>query len=173
MTSSSSLTRGLGVLALAGAVTVAAACDEDYRKAPHLATFASPFVTTPLVTTSIVPSRLGLIPVFGIRCQAFPSVATRFDLVVNLAGSSDLFMQQATLRLLDGSHLGGSSLLVSAADLTARFGTTRIRAGSRRSFAFDPQFGCGSFVPLSLAVDILLLDGAGSRHATTVVVPIE
>jgi hypothetical protein len=162
----------LRILAIAGSLTMTAACDENHSKAPHLVAFASPFVATPLISTSIVPQRIGLTPLFGIRCPVFPSVTTRFDLVLNLAGTSDLFMQQATFRLLDGTHVGGSPLLVSAGELSARFGTTVIRAGSRRSFRFDPQFGCGSFVPLSLSIDLLLLDRLGSRHATTLVVPI-
>jgi len=148
------------------------ACDVDNSKAPHLATFASPFVTTPLVTTSIVPQQLFLTPIFGIRCPAFPSLTTRFDLLINLASGSDLFMQQVGFTLLDGTHRGSSSLLISAFDLSARFGSTLIRSNSRRSFTFDPQFGCGSFVPQFLVVDVVLLDSLGSDHSTKVVVPV-
>jgi hypothetical protein len=149
------------------------ACDVDNSKAPHLATFASPFVTTPLVTTSIVPQQLFLTPIFGIRCPAFPSMTTRFDLLINLAGGSDLFMQQVGFTLLDGTHRGASPLLISAFDLSARFGSTLIRSGSRRAFTFDPQFGCGSFVPQFLVVDVVLLDSMGSDHSTKVVVPVQ
>jgi len=161
-----------GILVLAGSLTMTVACDVDNSKAPHLATFASPFVTTPLVTTSIVPQQLFLTPIFGIRCPAFPSLTTRFDLLINLASGSDLFMQQVGFTLLDGTHRGSSSLLISAFDLSARFGSTLIRSNSRRSFTFDPQFGCGSFVPQFLVVDVVLLDSLGSDHSTKVVVPV-
>ena len=173
MTSSVCSTTGLGALALAASLTFLVACDNDnWQSTPHLATFASPIGATLPGTTSIVPARLGIAPIFGLRCPTFPSISTRFDLVVNLAGSRDLFMQQVTMRLLDGSHVGGSPLLVSAGDLSARFGSTVIAAGTRRTFAFDPQFGCGSFVPVSLAIDVILIDRLGSRHATTVTAPI-
>jgi hypothetical protein len=166
------LANKFGIAALAGVLTVAVACDEDHSKSPHLVTFASPFVTTPLVTASIVPQLLGLTPIFGIRCASFPSLTTRFDLLINLAGGSDLFMQQVGFTLLDGTHRGASSLLISAFDLSARFGSTLIRSGSRRSFTFDPQFGCGSFLPQFLVVDVTLLDVLGSDHSTKVVVPV-
>ena len=163
------------VLALAGSMFVVAGCDNDsITKSPRVGFgIASPLAAAPLVTTSIVPQRLGLTPLFGIRCATFPSLTTRFDLVVTHAGTTDLFMQQATFRLLDGTHPGGSSLLMSSADLTGRFGSTLIPAGRRRTFAFNPQFGCGTFVPLSLAVDLLLLDQMGTRHTASVSVPVD
>lgn len=175
MTSSSHVPSRLGAVALAASLTVAVACDtnDNWRSTPHLATFAGPLATSPLFTTSIVPQRLGITPLFGVRCPTFPSVTTRFDLVVNLGGGSDLFMQQVTIRLLDGSSLGGSPLLVSASDLAARFGSTLIRASTRRTFGFDPQFGCSPFLPRSLAVDLLLLDRMGTRLSSAVIVPIE
>ena len=166
------LANKFGIGALAGALTVAAACDVDYSKRPHLASFASPLAVTPFFTTSIVPQRIGLTPVFGIRCLAFPSLTTRFDLIVDLEGSSDLFMQQVGFTLLDGTHRGSTPLVISAFDLSARFGSTLIRSNSRRSFTFDPQFGCGSFVPQFLVVDVVLLDSLGSDHSTKVVVPV-
>jgi hypothetical protein len=172
MTSRGRSANNFGILTLAAVLVVAAACDTDYSNRPHLATFASPLAVTPFIATSIVPQRIGLTPVFGIRCVAFPSLTTRFDLVIDLAGGSDLFMQQVGFTLLDGTHRGASPLLISAFDLSARFGSTLIRSGSRRSFTFDPQFGCGSFVPQFLVVDVVLLDLLGSDHSTKVVVPV-
>src|SRR5439155_12994975 len=147
------------VFALASSMLAAVACDSKPTTSNSPAvSFASPLAVTPLVTTSILPTRLALTPLFGVGCLTFPSLTTRFDLVVVHAGTRDLFMREATIRLLDGTHLGGSSLVMSSANLTARFGSTLISAGGRRTFRFNPQFGCGSFVPLSLGIDLLLLD---------------
>jgi hypothetical protein len=162
------------VLALAGSMLATVKCDSKPTTSNSPAvSFAFPLGVTPLVATSIVPTRLALTPLFGAGCLTFPSLTTRFDLVVVHGGTSDLFMREATIRLLDGTHLGGSSLVMSSADLTARFGSTLIVAGGRRTFRFDPQFGCGSFVPLSLGIDLLLLDPAGARHTASVSVPVD
>ena len=162
------------VLALAGSMLATVKCDSKptTSNSPAVA-FASPLALTPLVTTSIVPQRLRLTPVFGAGCLTFPSLRTQFDLVVVQGGGFEIFLHEATIRLLDGTHLGPSPLLMSSADLNARFGSTVIPAGGRRIFAFDPQFGCGSFVPLTLGVDLLLLDRVGARHFASISVPVD
>jgi len=172
MTASACHASRLGVLALAAALTCAACANDNWQSTPHLVSFASPIGATLPVTLSVVPQTLGITPLVGIRCATFPSVTSQFGLVVNVVGGRDLFMQQVTMRLLDGSHVGGSPLLVSAGDLSARFGSTIIPAGTRRTFTFDPQFGCGTFVPVSLFIDIILVDNVGSQHAMTVTAPI-
>ena len=153
---------------------VTAACDDNHDSTKtHLLAFGAtaPLASTLPFTTSFLPQRLGIAPIFGLRCPLFPSVTTRFDLVVISAGGRDLFMNEVTFRLLDGSNVGGSPLLVSARDLSARIGSTLIPAGTRRTFGFDPQFGC-RFLPLSLEAEIILLERSGFRHATTIVAPI-
>jgi len=149
------------------------ACDVDYRDRPHLATFSPIAEITPFITTSIFPTAIVVVPVFGFGCGLFPSLATNFDLVISVSGKSDLFLRETTFRLLDGTHRGETPLLVSTADLEGKFGPTLVRAGTRRSFGFAPQFGCGTFVPRSLSADIVLVDSVGMRHDASVVVPIQ
>jgi len=162
----------LVVAAFVAAAMLTAACDDnnDSTKTP-LVSFA-PLASTLPFTTAILPPRLGIAPIFGFGCPVFPAVTTRFDLVIVSAGR-DLFMNELTIRLLDGTHVGGSPLLVSTRDLNAKFGSTLIPAGSRRSFAFDPQFGCGRFAPVFLGADVILSERSGFRHTTTIVVPVE
>ena len=160
------------VAAFVAVAIVAAACDDDNNNSTKtpLVSFA-PLVNTVPFTTAIVPSRLGITPVLGLGCPVFPSVTTHFDLVI-ISASRDLFMNELTIRLLDGTHVGGSPLLVSARDLEAKFGSTLIPAGLRRGFGFDPQFGCGRFLPFFLEAEVILLERSGFRHATTIVAPI-
>jgi len=80
------------------------ACDVDYRDRPHLATFSPIAEITPFITTSIFPTAIVVVPVFGFGCGLFPSLATNFDLVISVSGTSDLFLRETTFRLLDGTH---------------------------------------------------------------------
>jgi hypothetical protein len=155
-------------------VMAAAACDDNNgpSKVPLTNFGSGPLVSTIPFTTSIFPPRLGITPIFGLRCPTLPSVTTRFDLVI-IAVGRDLFLDEVTLSLLDGSNRGGSPLLVSARDLNARFASTLIPAGTRRTFGFDPQFGCGRFLPLSLEADVVLLERSGFRHTASISVPVD
>jgi len=158
--------------ALAAALALGSGCDVDHTNMPHLATFAPTIDVVPFVSTSILPQAVVVVPVFGVGCPAFPSLATNFDLVISVSGKTDQFLRETTFRLLDGTHRGETPLLVSTADLEGKFGPTLIHAGSSRTFAFSPRFGCGTFVPASLSADVVLMDAFGNRHGTTIVVPI-
>jgi hypothetical protein len=159
----------LAIATLALFSLVLTACDSDRHQPLNPVGFGG----TSFVT-SILPEQLGITPISGFGgfgCPLFPSFTTRFNLVVNpFAG--DIFLQEATFRLVDGSSVGGSPLLVSATDIAARFGTTLIPAGTRRTFGFTPQFSCVAFQPRSLLASLVLLDRAGSRHLRTMTVPI-
>jgi hypothetical protein len=162
-----------GIVTLAVSLTVVlalgTACDVDYRDRPHLATFSPIAEVTPFITTSIFPQAVVVVPFFGFGCSSF---ATNFDLVIKVFGTSDLFLRETSFRLLDGTTRGSTPLVVSTRDLEGKFGPTLIHAGSSRSFAFAPQFGCGGFSPVSLSADVVLIDSQGVRHDSTVVVPI-
>jgi hypothetical protein len=125
---------------------------------------------SPIVTTAIVPQQVGLSPALGINCVGFPAVRTQFDLVI-VNGGTGLFISQIGFRLLDASQVGGSPLVVSASDISARFGTALIGPGAQRTFTFDPQFGCGTFVPAFLSADLFFTDTEGSEHHKHVMVP--
>jgi len=157
---------------LAAVLVLGSACDVDHTEMKHLATFAPLVDVAPFITTSIFPASVVVVPVFGIGCPLFPAFGTNFTLVINVSGTSDQFLRETTFRLLDGTHRGETPLVVSTGDLQGKFGPTVIRAGTTRSFAFAPQFGCGTFSPTSLAADVVLVDSQGMRHDSTVVVAI-
>jgi hypothetical protein len=46
--------------------------------------------------------------------------------------------------MIDGTNLGGPSITIPQPELSARFGSTLINAGTTRDFALRPDFGCVS-----------------------------
>ena len=152
---------------LMGALAIAA-CDRQNSS------FSRVQVTGPTAALAgaIVPQPLVLSPVAGARCPFLTPFTTAFDLLIDHQGGTDLFIEQVTIRLLDGSNVGGSPLLMSSADLAARLGSTRVRPGQTSRFGFTPQFGCSAFRPRSLRVDVVLRDAAGMQQTTHAIAPI-
>src|SRR6185436_11196376 len=170
MVSPGCTTNRFGILALAASLIVSVGCDRPMSEGPDIGTFATPLSVSPFVQTAIVPQQIGLAPALGINCVAFPAFTTRFDFVI-VNGPNDLFIQQIGFRLLDVSQIGGSALVVSASDISARFGSPLVRGNSQRSFTFDPQFGCGTFVPAFLSAELFFTDTEGEKHTKKVMVP--
>jgi len=152
---------------LMGALAIAA-CDRQNRS------FSRDQVIGPTAALAgaIVPQPLVLSPVAGARCPFLTPFTTAFDLVIDHQGGTDLFIEQVTIHLLDGSNVGGSPLLMSSADLAARLGSTRVRSGQTSRFGFTAQFGCTAFLARSLRADVVLRDAAGMQQTTHVIVPI-
>jgi hypothetical protein len=163
-------TNSFGILVVAVSLIVSVGCDRPFSDATDIGTFATPLSVSPFVTTSIVPQQVGLAPALGVVCVGFPAVTTRFDFVI-VNGPNDLFIQQIGFRLLDVSQIGGSPLVVSASDISARFGSPLVRGSSQRSFTFDPQFGCGTFAPAFLSAELLFTDTEGGKHTKKIMVP--
>jgi hypothetical protein len=149
-------------LVVAAVALCAPACDRENRSLTRL-DIVAPSST---VIASIVP------PVVRSAAGRGCPFATAFDLIIEHRGRSPLFLDQVTIRLLDGSSVGGSPVLMSAADLAARFGSTQLRPGISRRFGLQPRFGCESFLPRLLGTEIILQDGAGVRQTVTATVPL-
>jgi hypothetical protein len=149
---------------LSPALVFLAACDRESRPFSRVVVVGP---TSP-VRTTIVPQTLILNPIAGGRCPS----TTAFDLVIDQQGRNALFIEQVTIRLLDGSSVGGSPVLMSAADLTARFGSTEVRPGVTGRFGLQPRFGCETFLPRSLRTEVLLRDASGVPRTMSLIVPI-
>jgi hypothetical protein len=87
-------------------------------------------------------------------------ITTSFDLVIAPFGSGTFFMDNVAFRLIDGSSHGTSPIVIDRGVLGSTFGSTAVVG--RRAFPFTPQFGCVSFVPLFLDVDVRMLDKFGT-----------
>jgi len=74
--------------------------------------------------------------------------------------------------LINGSELGGPMITIPRAPLTAQFGTTRILAGTPRTFTLTPHFVCGAGRAQSVAVDISVVEPSGVVDSVTVTRPL-
>jgi hypothetical protein len=97
-------------------------------------------------------------------CAAGPW-APAYDLVV-IAGTT-VELDSVTIRMLDGTHLGGPMIAFPRPQLTDDFGTTVIVAGGSRRFRFHPRFPC-DVTAYGVAADLGFVDGSGGRHDLTV-----
>lgn len=154
------LLRALVILMCAAAAT---ACDPRGKGA--VTGVITPSAIDDLVAT-LTPSALVQIPAVGLPCVVPASTSLAFDLAISASRTVDL--NRVTLRVGDGSNLGGASITFPTPFLTERFQTTVIPAGSTRVLTFNPPFGC-SVLPSSLIfADIFLTDSFGSSRLVTV-----
>jgi hypothetical protein len=166
---SRSVRRGVVVLFAAVASTATAACDRENRGSFDAAfTGPSPFgPPAPFVGAQVRPNTVAFTAVQSFSCPLIPPFTTSFAVLVDQRGEPDLFMDAAAFRFIDGSGRS-SPLQLDRRDLTRMFGTTTVPSGTRRTFDFHPQFGCGfSTVPSALVIDVFFLDGNGARHLRT------
>lgn len=124
----------------------------------------SVFVPAAAVGVVISPAVVTAVPVVTVGCPFVPPFSTDFTLVVS--ASTDLFVQGVTIRLIDGSSVGGPTLTFPQAELTSRFGSTVVAAGGRE-FPFHPQFGCGVIVPSAITAEVVVADRSGRTQTLT------
>lgn len=122
--------------------------------------------------SQIQPQFLSRQPVGPFGCPLLPPLITTFEIVV-LQTNVDLFINQVTLRFIDGSGVGGSPITFPRPDLNRMFGQTLIRSTASRSFPFTQRFGCFPTSPTLLAVDLVFLDASGAPHETTLTAAIQ
>jgi hypothetical protein len=149
---------GLGTIGL-----VTSACDPSPGSV-SLVTTASSF--TPAV--EFLPNPIRLVPFPGGQCPGGFFFGTTFRLMIT-AGVRDLTLDSVTLHMLDGSNLGGPSVTIPSLELTRRFGSTFIRAGTTRAFGLSPSFDCVVIRPRSLRGDAFLFDDQQRR----LIIPLE
>jgi len=145
-----------------------AACDRGNRHVTRVE-LTDP---SPVFAGVITPQPLPLAPVAGGVCPFLTPLTTAFDIAIDLHGSEDFFLEQVTIRLIDGSSVGGSPVLMSSADLAARLASTRVRRGTTSHFRFTPMFGCHGFRPRSLSTDLQFRGGSGALQTLHLAVPV-
>jgi hypothetical protein len=118
---------------------------------------------------SVAPSSVVMGPASGGFVTA--SCTANFDLIVRNFGASDLFLDEATFQLIDGTTLGGPMIPIPSPELSSRFGQLLIRPGRTRTFRFHERFGCGTKRPRWLRVDARLVGSGGGSSYATVEVP--
>ena len=167
--------RWIRVACLGVIIPVAAACDTGKTRIvvggsvlqPTPATIAS----TALFTT-IQPQTLFRSQLLAFGCPAFPPLSTTFQIVVQRP-PVDFFLNAVTLKFIDGSGVGGTTIPFPTADLNRMFGTTVIRAGNVRAFPFTTRFGCFPLSPTLLSAHIVFNDAAGASQESTLTAGIQ
>ena len=84
------------------------------------------------------------------------------------AGVQDVTFDSVTIHMIDGTNLGGPSVTIPRPELSTRFGSTLINAGTTRDFALRPEFGCIARLPTALRGSALLLDHRGMPQTIVV-----
>jgi hypothetical protein len=156
--------------------TIVAACANDNRTrlvvGGSVLQPTAPFVGGFSVFSLIQPQFLSSQFVGPFGCPLLPPRSTSFEILVQQT-NVDLFMNQVTLRFIDGSGVGGSPITFPRPDLNRMFGQTFVRANSFRSFPFTQRFGCFPVAPTVLAADLQFVDANGASHATSLTAQIQ
>jgi hypothetical protein len=118
------------------------------------------------LVATITPSAFVNIPAVGLPCIVPGGASIGFDLAISASRTVDL--NRVTLRLTDGTSVGGSSITFPTPLLTERFQTTVIPAGSTRVLTFNPPFGCAVLPSSFVFADIFLTDVSGSSRLVTI-----
>jgi hypothetical protein len=153
------------------AVAIAlSACDSGIVS--HVGTGPTAPSPSPAITASIqyLPTSQGP-SVAPTGCNPHVPPVTTFAVVI--AAPTPMRVDNVTIRLIDGSNLGGPMVTFPQPGLTAQFGTTVVPAGIPRTFTFTPQFSCGSgtTLPSQVMGQIALMDSAGQSHTVAVSAP--
>jgi hypothetical protein len=129
----------------------------------------SPFAgSAPFVGASTRPTTIGFTTVPAFACPLISPFASGFTLIIEQRSGSDLTLNRARFRFVDGTGLP-SPVDLARSDLVGRFGSTIVPNGRTRGFDFDLQFGCGfASIPSSVVIDVFLLDSLGTTHQRTV-----
>jgi hypothetical protein len=140
--------------------TLASCADTGPSGGTTLSTLVSP---TRTVSAQISPQSLPIANAVTLACPLVPTI--RFDLIILPSQSAPVSVESVTIRLIDGTSLGGPMLTFSTADLNLMFGPTLVVA--RRVFSFQAQFGCALRLPQSMVADVVVADGNGTTQTLT------
>ena len=129
--------------------------------------------TAPAVLATAVPvaASISVTPGFVGLCVGNFYPVQHFHLRITTSTAVDL--DHVTMRLIDGSTLGGPSVTIPSSQLTTQFQTTHILAHSSRTFVLAPQFHCGWRSPYAVAADVVYLDHTGVSAGITASSPLQ
>jgi hypothetical protein len=138
-------------------------CD-DTQKGTFSVTESFLPTPTPPVGLQIFPQALPAVPVSTVACPLGQSFTIPFNLVI-VSSQSDVSMDLVTVRLIDGSNIGGPEITFPRAGLNNMFGSTTVIRTS--TFSFTPVFGCTATQPEVIVADVVLTDRTGSSRSLT------
>ena len=110
---------------------------------------------------SLEPTPIAFTPLNAFPCTGGGFVFDPFFHLIISAGIGNVTLDSVTIHMIDGSNLGGPSVTIPRPELTTRFGSTLIIAGTTRDFALRTDFGCVFRVPTALRSSALVFDASG------------
>jgi hypothetical protein len=146
-------------LSLATVGVLTSACDDDSPSRVSLVATASSLDAAAI----LAPTPIRLTPFAGSPCHDGLAFGTSVNLFIT-AGLERLTLDTVTLHMIDGTNVGGPSVMIPSSELATQFGSLFIDAGSTRAFALRPTFACTSITPRSLRGSAFVFDAQGRRQ---------
>jgi hypothetical protein len=128
----------------------------------------SPGAPAPLVRTPFSASFQRVLVPQIVVVSGSRRVTPSFDIAI--VASEFVDVQRVTIRMLDGSSLGGPMVTFGAPQLVPEFGATRVAPGATSVFGVRPAFVWTNSwgPPRSIAADIVSVDDRGRMHSVTI-----
>jgi len=117
-------------------------------------------------TAQIQPQTLPVIPAPIFACPSSSPLTTSLNLII-ASPATAVTLSQVGFQIFDINGLAAAPTLLTSTQLNGQFGTTTVAAGTTRSFALQPQFGCGIAAPASLATSLVLTSLTGIPRQMT------
>lgn len=147
------------ITAMICAALAAASCAVEGGKGTAMSVFAP----AAAVSAIISPQFVVVTPVAGSACAIVPAFDTDFSLLVTTG--SQVAVDSVTISLGDGSNVGGPTVTIPSSGLEQMFGSLVVV--DSRSFAFHHRFGCGTFRPSTLFVEMMVRERSGATRRLT------
>jgi hypothetical protein len=145
---------GLGGLAAALAVMASSGCSSG-----GWFLYVNP-TSSPAFTAFIRPASVGI-------SGAIVTGPLQVPCDVVIAASRTVDLQEVTIRMTDGSNLGGPTVTFPQSQLSSQFGSTRVVAGATQAFTL-PCMAAPSFGTVILIGYVSGVDSSARVHRVTV-----
>jgi hypothetical protein len=109
----------------------------------------------PAATARLTTTPLAFAP--STYCASAALLRPNVSLIIT--SGSDVFVDELTLHLLDGSNVGGPGITIPPAGFSDGF----VRAGTSRTFVVTPTFKCGVSSPQAIQGDVVIVNPTGMR----------
>ena len=115
--------------------------------------------SSPAFTAFIRPATAGISGVSG-------QLRVPCDVVISAARTVDV--QEVTIRLIDGSSLGGPMMSFPQPQLSSQFGSTRVVAGATKAFTLPCMAAPSTASGSTIVIGVSGVDSSAKVHRVTV-----
>jgi len=105
----------------------------------------------------------------GGGCMVGSHLTERFGIGITAVSTIDI--NHVTVRMIDGTHLGGPAVTFPSAMVAQQFGTVHLVGGTTRTFIAQPDVVCGARPWHGVSVDVAFQEPGGASHIATASLP--